>query len=621
MCGISGIINTTKNKVNKEEIQNINDLISHRGPDDEGFYFEKNFAFGHRRLSVLDLSSDGHQPMHYLDKYTITYNGEVYNYLEIRDELINEGYVFKSSTDTEVILASYDKWGEECVNRFNGMWAFAIYDKQKDIIFCSRDRFGIKPFYYTQIDDRFVFGSEIKQLLEFYQDRYVNEKILMDYLVIGYEEHTNETFFKNIYKLEQSHNLVYNLKTNRYTISKYYDINRYEIDKDENSSILAYKQNLDNSIKLRLRSDVKVGTCLSGGIDSSSIAAIASKIYKKKSNQRFTAIHAKSIQKNNDESLFAKNVADYCDLDLSIIEPSSVEFIGSIDEVIYAQEEPFGSPSIFMQYFVMKKAKELGCKVMLDGQGGDETLLGYERYYPAYLASLSVLDFFKSFIKIVRNSKLSFFRLLAYVVYFMNTKIRFLRLKKKFHFLIDSSFNQISLNMMKENSKLYLDIAKLQYQEIYKTQLPHLLKYEDKNSMRHSIECRLPFLDINTLEEALFMPNKYKIKDGWTKYVLRKIVDRLLPKNVVWRTDKFGFESPINVWLNLIKQDDFDKLINDSDIYKMLFKKRILLDEVDSVLKWKIFNILKWERMFNVSIVNFENNKEKKYEKSVLNCF
>ena len=184
MCGISGIINKNISKVDRKEIQKINDLIAHRGPDSEGFYFEKNFAFGHRRLSILDLSSDGHQPMHYLDKYTITYNGEVYNYLEIKEELIKYGYKFSSQTDTEVILASYDKWGEECVNKFNGMWAFAIYDKEKEIIFCSRDRFGVKPFYYTQVENKFIFGSEIKQLLEFYEKRFVNKKILMDFLII-----------------------------------------------------------------------------------------------------------------------------------------------------------------------------------------------------------------------------------------------------------------------------------------------------------------------------------------------------------------------------------------------------------------------------------------------------
>ncbi|MBL0703039.1 MAG: asparagine synthase (glutamine-hydrolyzing) [Sulfurospirillum sp.] len=264
MCGISGIINKYKSEVDKKEIKNINDLISHRGPDDEGFFYENNFAFAHRRLSILDLSDNGHQPMHYLDKkYTITYNGEIYNYLELKEELLGCGYLFNSHTDTEIILASYHEWGRRCVDKFNGMWAFAIYDKEKQIIFCSRDRFGIKPFYYTEIDNKFIFGSEIKQLLEFYPQRYINKNILIDYLIIGYEEHTNETFFQNIYKLEQSHNLTYNLNTNTYKTEKFYNLEKNNKKLTETQSIELYEQRLKDAITLRLRSDVKVGTCLS----------------------------------------------------------------------------------------------------------------------------------------------------------------------------------------------------------------------------------------------------------------------------------------------------------------------------------------------------------------------
>lgn len=397
MCGISGVINKNNYKIKKEEIKSINDLIYHRGPDDEGFYFGKNFAFGHRRLSILDLSSDGHQPMTYLDKYVITYNGEVYNYLEIKEELQKDGYTFCSHTDTEVILASYDKWGENCVNRFNGMWAFAIYDKEKNIIFCSRDRFGVKPFYYTEIDNNFVFGSEIKQLLEFYEDRYVNKKVLMNYLVIGYENYNNETFFENIFKLQQSHNLIYNLTDHTYFEKRYYDIKNEILNINENESIELYNEKLFQSVKLRLRSDVKVGTCLSGGLDSSSIAGIASILNKKVTDEKFVAIHAKSTEKKSDESNYAKKVAEHCNLELNIIEPSKRDFVEVLDEVIYTQEEPFRSPSIIMQYFVMKKAKDIGCTVLLDGQGGDETLLGYERYYPAYLLDLNFFDMLKGF--------------------------------------------------------------------------------------------------------------------------------------------------------------------------------------------------------------------------------
>ncbi|WP_323591506.1 asparagine synthase (glutamine-hydrolyzing) [Aliarcobacter butzleri] len=602
MCGISGIINKNSLKVERNEIQKINDLISHRGPDDEGFYFEKNFAFGHRRLSILDLSSDGHQPMYYLDRYVITYNGEVYNYLEIKDELMKDGYRFTSHTDTEVILASYDKWGKDCVCKFNGMWAFAIYDKEKEIIFCSRDRFGVKPFYYTQVKDKFVFGSEIKQLIEFYGNRYVNKDILLDYLVIGLEEHTNKTFFENIYKLEQSHNLIYDLKTNDFEIKRYYDIEfKDKLNRlDEKDSINFLSKKLEDSINLRLRSDVKVGTCLSGGLDSSSIASIASKKYFEKTNEKFIAIHAKSIEDETDESFYAKEVAQFCNLDIKIVEPELEEITKYIDEVIYTQEEPFGSPSIFMQYFVMKKAREIGCTVMLDGQGGDETLLGYERYYPAYLLGLNSFDMIKGFFSSSKNSKLSLKQLIQYFIYFTNTKIRLMHLKKKNNFIKSKYFDFLNINIIKENSKNYLDIFNLQKIEILKTQMPHLLKYEDKNSMRNSIETRLPFVDYTFLETALSVKNKLKIQDGWTKYILRKVVENILPKNIVWRKNKFGFEAPTKNWIEVYTKD------MKKEIEKSIIIKELTLDldfeTLDNIQKWKLFNVAIWEKIYNVKI-------------------
>jgi asparagine synthase (glutamine-hydrolysing) len=602
MCGISGIINQHQKAVDNSEIKKINRLIAHRGPDDEGYFFGDNFAFGHRRLSILDLSKDGHQPMQYLDKYTITYNGEIYNYLEIKEELLENGYKFNSNTDTEVILASYDKWGKECVGKFNGMWAFAIYDKIKEIIFCSRDRFGVKPFYYTEIDDMFIFGSEIKQLLEFYPNRYVNKHIMMDYLVIGFEDHTNETFFENIYKLEASHNLIYNLKTNNYDIEKYYNIckNDNVNNLTETDSINLYKNKLENSIKLRLRSDVKVGTCLSGGLDSSSIATIASKIYNKMTKLKFTAIHAKSTENNNDESKYAKDVEKFSNLNLHIIEPTNNDFVNNIDEIIYTQEEPFGGPSIFMQYFVMKKAKEKDCKVMLDGQGGDETLLGYERYYPAYLIDLNFFDSLKGFFSASKNSKLTVIQLIQYLIYFTKYQLRIKRLKIKNRYLKKEYLDIISEDILKINSQNYLDIFKLQKEEIFKTQMPHLLKYEDKNSMRNSIETRLPFIDYNVLETALNLSSKLKIKNGWTKYVLRKSIENDLPKNIVWRKNKFGFEAPDKSWLDLI-DNKMQNCINNSSIIDEIINK-LDFNKIDKHQKWKLFNIAKWERIYNVKI-------------------
>lgn len=603
MCGISGIINKNGESVEEQEIQKINNLVVHRGPDDEGFYFEKNFAFGHRRLSILDLSSDGHQPMHYLDKYVIIYNGEIYNYLELKEELQKEYYVFHSNTDTEVILASYDKWGEECVNKFNGMWAFAIYDKEKDIIFCSRDRFGVKPFYYTQVDGKFIFGSEVKQLLEFYKDRYVNETILVDYLLYGLEEHTNETFFKNIYKLEQSHNLVYNLKTNSFQIKRYFDI---KFDKelnqlDEQDSIVYIKNKLENAIDLRLRSDVKVGTCLSGGLDSSSIAAIASKKYHEKTNETFVAIHAKSVEKKTDESEFAREVAEYCNLNIIVVEPRLEDITNNIEEVIYAQEEPFGSPSIFMQYFVMKQARKNKCIVMLDGQGGDETMFGYESYFSFYFASLLYKFKFIKYVNEIKNlttfkvSKKSIIR--GSIVTLFKNQLSFIeKLIKNKKTFIKLKNDRKRLNHLFE----FRDFKNFQKKEIMIRNLPHLLRYEDKNSMRNSVETRLPFVDYQFVQSAVSINDSMKFKNGFLKYILRKVVNTILPKDIVWRTNKFGFEAPTDMWIDSHK-DEMIEVVENSKIINQTLQ---LNNKVYSnrTLLWKMYNIAVWEKVYAVKI-------------------
>jgi len=608
MCGISGIINKYNKPIKKKDIKKINDLISHRGPDDEGLFFGANFAFGHRRLSILDLSSDGHQPMSYLDKYTITYNGEIYNYIEIKEELLKYGYIFNSNTDTEIILASYDKWGKDCVNKFNGMWAFSLYDKEKNILFCSRDRFGIKPFYYTEIDNIFAFGSEIKQLLEFQKENICNKELLIDFIVTGIQEHTNETFFENIYKLEQSHNLIYDLNSNTYMIERYYNISLdNEISKfTEQKSVEIYEKALRAAIKLRLRSDVRVGTCLSGGLDSSTIASIASKEYQKNADKKFIAIHAKSIEKSTDESKYAQIVAKTSDLNLKIIEPSSEDFKNSIEEVVYTQEEPFGGPSIFMQYFVMKKAKEENCKVMLDGQGGDETLLGYEKYYPSAYFDIYKKYGFLQAIKDIRksnknNDKMNIKWILIYTIGTLFANLRKKEYSRRTNFLkpFDNKFT-----FLDNLAKSYLNINKLQEYEIKYTNLPVLLKYEDKNSMRHSIETRLPFIDYKTVETALSLDIKYKIKDGWTKYILRKVIDNILPSTIVWRKNKLGFNAPESIWIEDLSETIIEEITNSKILNKICYMEKLLakLNKLDYRLKWRLYNISVWERIYNVKI-------------------
>ena len=604
MCGISCIINKTCKMVGENEIKKMNDLIVHRGPDDEGYFFCDSFAFGHRRLSIIDLSSDAHQPMTYNDKYVIVYNGEVYNYIEIKEELLKEGYSFHTKSDTEVILASYDRWGSDCVKRFNGMWVLAIYDKEKKIIFFSRDRFGVKPFYYTEINGKFIFGSEIKQLLTFLPTTCVNKKILMDYIVLGYLDHSNETFFENIFKLDPSHNLIYDLTTHQYSIQRYYEVSIDDsMNKaDEMSAINAYCSKLIDGIKLRLRSDVKVGTCLSGGLDSSSVASIASRFYE--GDDKFLAIHAQSSELKSDESTFAIAVSNYSNLDLNIIKPTKDDFLNNIDDVIRTQEEPFGSPSIFMQYFVMKKARELNCKVLLDGQGGDETLLGYERFYPAFLKGQKLLTKIHVLLAASKNSKLSIGDLLQYYIYFTNARIRFFRLKSKNSFIKKKYFYFVSKLLLTSHSKSYLDILTMQINELFCIPLPSLLRYADKNSMRHSIEGRVPFLDFQTFETALSINDQYKIKDGWTKYVLRKAVekDNILPNSIIWRKNKLGFDAPESTWIDSLNDHLSEVLYNSIILSEIINMKKINLKKLDNRQKWKLFNIAKWEKIYNVGI-------------------
>ncbi len=345
MCGISGVINKENISVENQLIKSMNDRISHRGPDGEGFFFGANFAFGHRRLSILDLSSDGSQPMVYHEKNVITFNGEIYNYIELRDELKEKGYQFYTQTDTEVILAAYDCWGEHCVERFNGMWSFVIYDKERNKLFASRDRFGVKPFYYTVSESLFAFGSEIRQLLPLLPQRKANQQILLDYLITSIEEHTNETFFEGIHKLQQGSNLIYDLSNHSYEIKKFYSLQLTDYSTvSEEKAVELYKNQLTSAVNLRMRSDVEVGTCLSGGLDSSSITALSAESLRNASTERIKAIHAKANEKEIDESEFATMVAQHTDSNLIFVAPSYDDFQTNINAIIETQEEPFGSP-------------------------------------------------------------------------------------------------------------------------------------------------------------------------------------------------------------------------------------------------------------------------------------
>jgi asparagine synthase (glutamine-hydrolysing) len=350
-----------------------------------------------------------------------------------------------------------------------------------------------------------------------------------------------------------------------------------------------------------LRSDVTVGTCLSGGLDSSAISAIAAKEYFQKTGRKFMAIHAKSTEIETDESSFAAEVAAHFGIDLHVVTPKTEDFVNLVDEVVYTQEEPFGSPSMFMGYHVFQKAKELGCKVMLNGQGGDEVLLGYERYYTSYLHSIS---FIKKIFQIglqAKNSRLNLKSTLLYYFYFSSYRLRKFRLVRE-SFVKRELVGSHDFQTLRQTVNSFKDIYELQKLEVSSIQLPHLLRYEDRNSMRHSIETRLPFLDYRIVESSLSMRPDYKIRSGWTKYVLRVSLNSILPDTVIWRRNKLGFNAPEKTWLRH-HETKMKEEISKSKLLKELTNLDELLDKFSSLSlknQWKYYNVAVWERVYNV---------------------
>ncbi len=608
MCGIAGYIPLKGGAVDSGILRLMTDSISHRGPDDFGFFKDDYIGFGHRRLSIIDLSSDGHQPMVNEDGLVITYNGEIYNYLELREELENLGATFKTKTDTEVILQAYKYWGEQCSEKFNGMWAFAIYNPATKNIFCSRDHYGIKPFYYCQLNDVFAFGSEIRQLLPLFDKVRMNEDVVKTFLFASVNEPIEETFFRGVSKLPGGCNLSIDLENSEVRINPFYSLSHsveYS-DIDVAEAVDLFGTSLTNSIKLRLRSDVTVGSCLSGGLDSSSVASIASKHYREKTDEQFCAITAVSEESNNDESEFAKAVVDCYNMKWLTVKPNYSSFVEHLPEIVRAQEEPFGSCSIVMQYLVMKTAKENGITVLLDGQGGDEILLGYERYFVGYLISVYRKYGLRKAIKEFRafnenNSRISLVNLAKFLVHFSSAKVRYKVYRRRHHYLKD--FPSFPMGMRFSNGGIS-DIFYMQKMELMEYNLPKLLRFEDKNSMWHSIEARLPFLDPNTVNIALSLPNNSKINEGWTKYCLRKFAEQILPSTITWRKNKFGFEAPEDTWISQ-HHSIMLNIIENSSILNYLCNMHNVksnFTHFDNETKWKLYSVALWEDEFKVNI-------------------
>ncbi len=600
MCGIAGIVMKHNSEGSVGVLRLMLDSMVHRGPDAEGLFTEGRVMLGHRRLSIIDTSSAANQPMSYKD-YVIVFNGEIYNYIEIKQELQKRGHHFTTQSDTEVLLHSYEEWGEDCLEHFWGMWAFAILDKKKKKLFLSRDRFGIKPLYYLDGSEQFVFASEIKALTAIGRRSKVNWDVLLPYLVLGLEDYSAETFFRSIKQLLPAQKRILDLTTGEWRIEMYYNFPSQE---GISIGILGYGALLQDSVRLHLRSDVPVGTCLSGGLDSSTVAALASKVKESfAGSSKFLALTAQSEWPGNDESRYASQVTKFCDLDWRLIKPTYEDFNRDIERCLYIQDEPVGNPSVFMQYAVMQAAQAAGLKVMLDGQGGDETLLGYERYYPYYLLERlsrgQYLDCIKEYFLAIRHSRLTHFLFLAYSIYFLSSSVRRQVVRGRFRFLKAESL-QHALNVLMEWLRTSKRLKDLQLSEIRAFQLPHLLRYEDRNSMAHSIEARVPFLDHRCIEGALSLQPEEKIKNGYTKYALRNLASTILPASIAWRRDKVGFEAPEQLWFEKHYWKMQGEVIQ-SNILKSICSRIPDLKEVSRDIAWRLYNIAIWERLYNIA--------------------
>jgi asparagine synthase (glutamine-hydrolysing) len=615
MCGIAGLIANAGTQPFPDLIQQMTDAVAHRGPDGQGIWSQGSVALGHRRLSIIDLSELGKQPM--ADEQTgcvVTYNGEIYNYIELRNELIALGRHFRSGSDTEVLLSAYEQWGPDCVRKFNGMWAFAIFDPRRNIVFCSRDRFGVKPFYYADTAAGFGFGSEIRQLLPLFREIKANARVAMNFLVSRVAEDIEGSFFAGVNKLPGGHNLIYRIDSRSYTIERFYELtSNADVQRlDGRQALEGFDSLFKDAIRLRLRSDVKVGTCLSGGMDSSSIAAIAGEMYRTDSDgQAFSAITAISEDPLTDESGFAKQVVDRAGLNWITVRPDYNDFDSAIDAVVRTQEEPFASTSIFMQYFVMQEARRAGITVLLDGQGGDEILLGYERYFADHFAGSLLSARFGSAIGVLgglgRNGRPGALKALLWnLAYFHAPGLRRAGISIPSSLFSEQALAAQSVDRTGADGT---DLFALQKREIRKTNLPVLLRYEDKNSMAHAIETRLPFLDYRLVEFSTSLATELKLTDGWGKHLLRKAMETRLPAEIVWRKHKFGFESPESRWMRS-HASAIDSTIASSDLIRYLCARDALkregLAKINQGLRWRLYSLAKWAETFGVGGLSFD---------------
>jgi asparagine synthase (glutamine-hydrolysing) len=596
MCGIAGILQVYTHSYNKEQVKKMTGALSHRGPDGEGFWQDNSGSvlFGHRRLAILDLTDAAAQPFHYLDRYTILHNGEIYNYVELREELKKKGYQFRTQTDTEVLVAAYDCWREDCLEQFDGMFAFAIWDEKEKELFAARDRFGEKPFYYVSnvTNKSFLFASEIKAFWSIGLAKGFNKKMLFNFLTIGYTDNPaqpDETFYDDIKKLPAASFLKIRLQSEiLIEVEKYWDIDVEQQDDriSDEDAIAKFTELFETSVKRRLRSDVPLGTSLSGGLDSSSIVATITKAQMSNLRpQTFSAIFP-GFEKNEEE--YIDKVANHFSLQSFKTIVSDDEIPGLFQKMIEQQDEPFGSAGTLPQYKVFELAKQSNVKVLLDGQGADEILAGYHKYYKWYWQELFRKRMLISSGELKKAKELGVnetFELKNIIAaLFPDFASVFLERQYLLHALkqedLSKEFVRLQSKEAYYTTPTILTLNGVLYFNTCMHGLEELLRYADRNSMAHGREVRLPFLNHELVEFLFSLPSNFKIRKGWTKWTLRKAMEKTLPSTIAWRQDKVGLEPPQRSWMELTSMGEMiheakQKLVNEKILKPGVMDKKI----------------------------------------------
>jgi asparagine synthase (glutamine-hydrolysing) len=536
MCGLCGVVELGRPPAH-ENIDRMLDDLAHRGPDGRGVYADEGVCLGHLRLAIIDLSDAGLEPFASDDgRLQLVFNGEIYNYLELRDELRAKGHRFRSETDTEVLLAGYREWGPRCLERFNGMWAFAIWDAERQALFAARDRLGIKPLYYRVDGGRLTFASEPWVLGE----GRANLPAVRDYVEQGYLDQGGETFFADVRRLPPAHSLTFDV--NGLRLARYWDVEPREPPAD---AVEAVRETFLDAVRLQLRADVPVGTCLSGGIDSSSIAVGVA--HHGHEHQKTVTSYFEDA--GYDERPYAQAVVERIGADAHWVTFTTADLVENLPAIVRAQGEPFGSTSICAGWYVMRESKRAGLTVMLDGQGGDELFAGYRAYFGYRLSDL------------LRAGRISEagaeLRAFAQVngprwaaVALVNPHVpERVRLAARARLRGTGSLAAQELHALPPanggDGFAFPDRLRRQQQLLLSRRgLPELLRYEDRNSMAHSLEARVPVLDHRLVELAFSLPGDELIRRGETKSVLRRALADLLPSEVRERRDKLGFVTP-----------------------------------------------------------------------------